>query len=269
MQARRFFGEKWDAIVLQPFSMGLTWKCTQMWGVKFAKETDVGDIECAGDLIGMYLGLNPQGRVFVYQDWPAMKSGKIPPPEKRPDWAKQPGVRIAEAEFPLREEFDYEQAWAIGKYEPSSDAEKFWFQKNPRSKDYHDRLFAAIKARYPKLWEAGRLRVIPVGDIFLTLHRKMKSGQFPGCKDVGEFYTDVQHLRGGLPRYTVAAAFYASLFNDAPTLDWKLYNDESRYQPDKFHDALPLLEITPERAKIVHDTIWEVINSHTGANPVR
>lgn len=261
-------GDQWDAIVLQPFSMGLTWKCNEMWGVKFDKETDVGDIECATDLITIYLSLNPKGKVFIYQDWPAIKAGQIPPPDQLPEWAKVPGVRMAKAEFPLRDQFDYEREWAGGKYKPSSDPTKFWFQENARSKDYHDRLFAALKAKFPQLYKEDRLRVIPVGDIFLALHRKAKAGQFDGIKDIGEYYTDVQHTRGGLPRYTAAAAFYACIFTERPDkLDWKLYNDTSRYGKDPFHDALPGLEITPERAQIVHDTVWEVIQNHPDSRP--
>lgn len=265
---KQFYTMTWDAIVLQPFSMGLTWKCQEMWGTKFNKETDIGDIECATDLITIYLGLNPRGKVFIYQNWPAMKAGKVPPPDQLPDWAKVPGVRIAAAEFPLRGEFDYEQEWIGGKYKPSSDSTKFWFQENARSKDYHDQLFAALKAKFPQLWKEGRLGVIPVGDIFLELHRKAKAGQFAGIKNIDEYYTDVQHTRGGLPRYTAAAAFFACIFNERPDkLDWKLYNDVSRYGDDKYHDALPILEITPERAQIVHDTIWAVIQKHPDARP--
>ncbi|MFN3681659.1 MAG: hypothetical protein ACK4VP_06415 [Nitrospira sp.] len=262
------FGDKWDAIVLQPFSMGLTWKCTEMWGVKFDKETDIGDIASASDLITIYLSLNPRGKVFIYQNWPPMEPGKVPPPDQLPNWAKRPDARITRAEFPLRDQFDYEQAWLGGKYKPSPDPERRWLHENARSKDYHDQLFAALKARFPQLYKEGRLRVIPVGDIFLELHRKAKAGAFDGIKDIGEYYTDVQHIRGGLPRYTAAAAFYACLFEEPPDkLDWKIYNDASRYGEDKHHDSLPILEITPERAMIVNETVWEVICRHPDAKP--
>jgi len=276
---RRFFTEKWDAVVLQPFSMGLTWKCSEMWGTKFGQETDVGDIASAADIIAIYLRLNPQGKVFIYQNWPAMQAGKVPPADQLPPWAvkmKAAGKELRAAEFPDRAGFDYAKEWAQAQHDPSPDPTKFWLQKNARSKDYHDKLFAALQARCPELWKSGRLRVIPVADIYLALHGKMKSGQFPGCADVGDFYTDVQHIRGGLPRYTVAAAFYASLFDEPPgKLDWKLYNSEERYQAMRFqkddphHDRGELFTITAERAKLVNDTIWEVLNSHPHAKATR
>ncbi len=268
---KQFLTQRWDAIVLQPFSMSLTWTCTKMWGTEFEKETDVGDVQSADDLIDIYLSLNPQGRVFVYQNWPAMPPGKIPSPAERPAWARQKNVRIARAEFPRRDLFDYEQAWAKAKYVPSTDPNRFWLKKNARSRDYHEKLFEALKKRHPKLHRAGRLRVIPVGDIWLALHRKMKAGEFPGCADIEEFYTDVQHIRAGLPRYSVAASFYAALFAEHPgRLDWKLFGPE-RYEklrrPDRSHDRGEHFEITPRRAKIVNDTIWEVINRHPDASP--
>jgi hypothetical protein len=85
----------------------------------------------------------------------------------------------------------------------------------------------------------------------------------PGIATVDDYYTDVQHLRAGLPRYTVAASFYAVIFEDHPeALDWRVYNDAEKYGPDRSHDQGELLEITPERVKVVNDTIWAVVTGH-------
>lgn len=118
VKRHKFLTEKWDAIVLQPFSLELTWKCKELWGVKFDRETAVGDIASAIAIIDVYLALNAQGRVFIYQDWPAMSPGKVPPDDQLPAWAvkmKQKSGQIREAEFPDRAAFDYEREWAQAK----------------------------------------------------------------------------------------------------------------------------------------------------------
>ncbi len=266
---KQFYEQKWDAIVLQPFSIALSFKCDQMWGVDFGKETDVGDIVSAIGIIDIYLALNPQGHVFIYQNWPAMQRGKVPPKDQLPEWARKPGRRIADAEFPRRDEFDYETKWLKEKHKPTTDPEKPWFQEGGRSRDFHTNLFKALVEHYPKLYEEGRLTVIPVGDIFMALQVKAKAGEFPGIADIEDYYTDVQHIRAGLPRYTVAASFYACIFRDKPdALDYGLYNSRQRYgydqekDNDRSHDKGELLQITPERAKVVNDTIWQVITGH-------
>jgi hypothetical protein len=112
--------------------------------------------------------------------------------------------------------------------------------------------------------------MIPVGDIWLELHRKMKAGELPGFRDIEAFYTDVQHIRIGLPRYSAAAAFYAVMFKNKPhDLDWQVYNDKKNFMSrwdkphyDKNHDKGELIPITPETARVINDTVWEVVKKH-------
>ncbi len=261
-KAKKFYrGCPWDAIVLQPFSSSLTRVVTKMWGTEFDKPTDVGDIAAASDIIELFLKTNAQGRVYIYTDWPPMEGGEIPPEDERPEWARKEGVRIARAEFPRRDAFDYEHEWLEKKFSQDH-PDRPWLD-NGRCQDYHYQLFEALKEKFPKLWAEGRLRMIPTGDIFMALERKMKAGEVPGIDSIGEYYTDVQHIRAGLPRYTAAASFYAVMFEEHPkALDWRIYNDESRYGEDPHHDKYPFVEITPERARIVNDTVWELVNKH-------
>ncbi len=132
-----------------------------------------------------------------------------------------------------------------------------------------------LKKRYPEMWKEGRLGMIPVGDVFLALDQKMKEGKVPGVANVGEYSTDGGHVRAGMPRYTLAATFYAVLFQDDPAqLDWKLMADREDYINDAgglnkiggvythIPDLGEVLAITPERAKAVNDAIWEVVRSH-------
>lgn len=261
-KARKFYEGQWDAIVLQAFGPSLDWKVTQMWDgkVKFDQVTDVGDIQSATDIIALYLKIEPKGNVYIYAVWPPMEAGEVPPEDQLPDWAKgRDGPRTAE--FPNRAAFDYEREWLGKQYSPDN-PDRPWLD-NKRCQDYHNQLFEALRKNFPRLWQEGRLRMIPTGDIFCALDRKMRAGHVPGIRTIADFYTDVQHIRAGLPRYTAAAAFYACLFGEHPgKLDWRIYNDPGKYGDDPHHDKGILLEITPERARIVNDTIWEVVTNH-------
>jgi hypothetical protein len=237
-----------------------------MWGVDFGKPTDVGDIASSIDIIDAYLALNPEGTVYIYQDWPAMRPGEVPPDDQLPAWAKKMRAtrgKIRTAEFPERDSFDYEHAWAGQQYKPTPDPERFWLHEGARSRNYHHRLFEALKDHYPQLWRDGRLRAIPTGDVFLAIDQAARQGKVPGVSSVKDFYTDVQHIRGGLPRYTAAATFYACLFREHPgKLDWMLYIDSERYGDDPYHDSGELLKITEANARVVNDIIWKVLTDH-------
>jgi hypothetical protein len=122
---------------------------------------------------------------------------------------------------------------------------------------------------FPELWKEGRLGMVPVGDVFLELDEKMRAGKVPGAVNIGEYSADGGHLRSGLPRYTLAATYYAMLFREHPSkVDWRIFQERSNYDSGKFGfyvhqpDLAVHLDITPERAKVVNDTIWEVVSKH-------
>ena len=259
---KKFYKGPWDVMVLQPFEQSLSFTTDKMWGPAFKAPKDVGDVACATDLINVYLKNNPAGKVAIYTDWPCMKPGKAP--AELPAWAqaiKAKGKEIRAAEFPDRAAFDYEQDWLIDKYTGANPG-KPWLDKT-RSQDFHYQLFEALKSKFPKLWDEGRLVMIPVGDVWMALHKKAKAGQFGDITNISDFYTDVQHTRGGLPRYSAAATFFAVLFQRQPhELDWKAYNDPAYYGKDENHDSGEHFPITDERAKVVHDTIMEVVKGH-------
>jgi len=126
-----------------------------------------------------------------------------------------------------------------------------------------------VKKNFPDLWKEGRLGMIPVGDVFLELDKKMRGREVPGIVNIGEYSADGGHLRSGLPRYTLAATYYAVLFREHPdNLDWKIFQDRSNYDSGKYGfyvhqpDLAVHLDITPERAKVVNETIWEVLSEH-------
>jgi len=267
--AKRFYRGRWDAVVLQLFAGFLAHETDQMWGRKLTRRKDTGDLSAASDLIRLCLKRNPDTVAYVYQVWPPMKSGKLPPAEKLPDWAKGK-TKLRTAEFPEREAFDYAKAWEQA-YD--SETEKPWKGEHGpvnRTQDFSYQVFRGLQQRHANLWKAGRLRMVPAGDLYLALDKKMKAGHVPGTRDIRDFYTDVQHIRFGLPRYTTAALFYACLFREHPgKLDWRLYNDLAKYGDDPHHDGGDLLSITAENAKAVNDAIWELVTNHPYTRPAK
>jgi hypothetical protein len=154
-----------------------------------------------------------------------------------------------------------------------------WGQPFTHSRAHAWAVLEGLKAKFPDLWKQGRLGMIPVGDVFLAVDQQIKAGKVPGLVNVGEFSTDGTHIRSGLPRYTVAATFYAVLFKEHPgKLDWKIYADRANYENKEnlaqgklnmigghyvhVPDLGTHVEITEERAQVINDTIWEVVTKH-------
>jgi hypothetical protein len=147
-----------------------------------------------------------------------------------------------------------------------------WGNTHCRPHDYA--LLEGLKKEFPDMWKEGRLGMIPVGDVMLELDKKIRAGAIPPLKSVGQFAPG--HMRSGLPRYMLGATFYAVLFRDHPkNLDAAIYADRANYIKDvnglnkpagPFYVHVPDLgrhiEITPERKKIMDDTIWEVTSKH-------
>ena len=260
---KAFFKGEWDAIVIQIFGSRLHHETDSMWDTKFEGPVDVGDVAAASDIVRIFLKKNPRGRVFIYTVWPNMQSGEVPPDDQLPTWAIEMKKRtgsIRTAEFPDRNRFDYAAQWE----KPyQGDFYKPWIGNIARTRDYTNQAFEGVKEDFPDLWKQGRLVRIPGGELFFELNKKMQAGEMPGITTIKDFYTDVQHVRAGLAAYSIAALFYAAIFEEKPdSLNFKIYNDPEKYGPDMYHDWGEVLPITSERAKVVHQTIWELLNKH-------
>jgi hypothetical protein len=270
-----------DAIVMLIFAGdGLSSIVREKWQgkVKFDRPTDIGDIAACSYLIREYLKLNPDGRAYIYTAWPGIPEVKelrariqeeaiqsaMRPGEKRREVMKRIETRKPNHEEmePLRKSFDYAAHW-LKDYDPAHP------DGNTHCRAHMFAVMEGLKKNFPDLWAQGRLGMIPVGDVFLELDKKMRAGQVPGIVNVGEFSADGGHLRSGLPRYTLAATYYAVLFREHPgAVDWKIFQERSNYDSGKYGfyvhqpDLAVHLDITPERAKVVNDTIWEVVTEH-------
>lgn len=263
---KAFLGGQWDAIVIQIFGSRLHHVTDSMWGSTFDGPVDVGDVAAASDIIRIFLQNNPQGKVFIYTVWPNMPSGKVPPDDQLPQWAIEMKERfggIRTAEFPDRDAFDYAAQWN----KPyQGDFDKPWVGNICRTRDYTSQVFHGIKANFPDLWKQRRLIMLPGGELFFELDKKLQAGAMPGVATIKDFYTDVQHIRAGLPAYSIAALFFAAIFEEKPdALDFQIYNNPQKYGEDPHHDRGEILPITDERAKVVHQTIWEVLQKASAA----
>ena len=251
----------WEALVLEASGTPLEQTVTELWGgrVKFDEPTDIGATASAVKIMELQRKLNPESRFYIHATWPRMPAGEVPPEDELSEWAKAEGTQVSSGEFPRREDFDYELEWSEVRYSLPDPRGKH----NRDCRDYFYQHFEALKERFPDFAEQGRLQMIPTGDVLLALEKKMRAGEFPGVETVTDFYTDNINLRAGLPRYTVAATFYAVLFEESPEeLDWSIYNDPEKYGDDPRHDEGELLQITEERARIVKETVWDVVAGH-------
>jgi hypothetical protein len=252
--------------VIQIFGSRLHQVTDGMWGAKFDGPVDVGDVAAASDIIRIFLKKNPQGKVFIYTVWPNMQSGEVPPDDQLPEWAlemKQRSGRIRTAEFPYCDGFDYAAQWE----KPyQGDFDKPWIGNIARTRDYTNQVFEGIKKNFPDLWQQGRLVRIPGGELFFELDKKMQAGEMPGISTIKDLYTDVQHIRAGMAAYSIAALFYAAIFEEKPeSLDFTIYNDPEKYGPDMHHDRGEVIPVTPERVEILYETIWDVLQKHPHA----
>lgn len=271
-QIDNFISRPWEAMVLQPFGMGLEYWVNELWGTVFDELTDVGDIKNSGDLIDVFLAYNPTGKTYIYVNWPQMTPGIVPPENEWPEWTEHydntltPGE--SSAEFPDRDAFDYEERY-LDFYQFE---EPYWTNDRGRTRDYYIKLFDALISNYPDLWQQGRLEMIPAADVYYALNVIYRAGGDPELDnpaisekidDIEDFYTDRQHIRAGMAQFTVAACFYTALYGEHPSnLDWTVYNLPTDYPSDPTHDMFPALTITEARAAQVCDVIWDVFTNH-------
>ncbi len=147
------------------------------------------------------------------------------------------------------------------------DFDKPWIGNICRTRDFTSQVFEGIKKAFPELWKQGRLVRVPMGEVCYELDKKMQAGQFPGHTTVKDFYTDVQHFRAGMASYTIKALFYAAIFEEKPhVLDYTIYTDPANKKAkDPSHECGEIIPISEKQAKILHDTIWDVLNNHPHA----
>ncbi len=223
---------QWNALLLQPS------------GKLPVSET----IAVCRRLIDRFFKDYPTGQIYLYGAWPEMNRSLLAP------------VTVP---HPLQLPQDmalYRQAFAF---------ERQWLAQTPAgiNRAAQEAVFTALQKQYPKLWEAKRLRLIPVGDVFYEMSKHIAGGWLPGVDNITRCYADERTLRPGLPQYLADVALYAAVFggqgayvHEPVALDVEFYNRLAG------KDGLPL---SREQAKIIEQWVWRYTTAHRLINNPR
>lgn len=137
-----------------------------------------------------------------------------------------------------------------------------WLQ-DYRKKEYpspnHSRSFyeAFVTALREKVQTNKPIKLIPVGHVMHLMHQKMQAGQVPGYRDAFELYSDGVHV-SNVASYIVGCTFYTVIHGESPVGLPVVpgYAAEPAAPDDHF-------AISPELAKIIQETTWEVVATHS------
>lgn len=226
--SRRALAEfPWDIVTVQPFDRKLVPD-----GAAPDPEKSEHDDVIIQQMIEAQVRKNPGVQFYVYSRWPRMRGadGKGFEFDKNDYDPAQPGRRPD-----FTQAMDWTAAWER-KYTGGWDGTE-------ESRDYFEQVVARLRRNNPSLEKP--VRMIPVGDVFLALHRKMQAGKVPGFDTIWLLYKDGIHMnRYG--SYLTALTFFATMFGQTPVgLPVGDYGD-----------------ISPELATLFQETVWETVSTH-------
>jgi hypothetical protein len=180
-----------------------------------------GDLAMARNFIDLALRRSPDVQVYVYSRWP------------RKDKAKDGNLTL-----------DYKTKW-LRKYTGRWDGTE-------ETRDYFERVVAGLRKAYEG--KAKPVLIVPVGDVLLELHERMRLGKVPDFTDIAEVYVDGIHFNN-VGSYIVGLTFYTTLFLDEPRgMTADAYNEKL----DPKHDRL----IDRKLATAIQDAVWTVVRKH-------
>jgi hypothetical protein len=166
-----------------------------------------GDVPISRKFIDLALPKSPNLRIYVYSRWPRRdENGSI----------------------------NYEQKW-LRRYTGGWDGTE-------ETQDYFKQVTQSLRNAYPQLQD--RIFMIPVGDVFLELDRRMRAGQVPGYTSIAQVYSDGIHVNA-VGSYIVGCTFYATLLQDNP--------QGLSASPYEIND--------PELVNTIQEVVWEVVRS--------
>ena len=180
-----------------------------------------GDLAMAGNFIDLALKRSPDVQVYIYSRWP------------RKDWAKDGSLVL-----------DYKMKW-LRKYTGGWDGTE-------ETRDYFERVVAGLRKAYKG--KAKPVLMIPVGDVLLELHERMRAGMVPGFTDIAEVYVDGIHFNN-VGSYIVGVTFYVTLFRNEPRgMTADPYNEKLDPKKDRLIDE--------KLAAAIQDAVWTFVSKH-------
>ncbi len=180
-----------------------------------------GDLAMAGNFIDLALKRSPNLQVYVYSRWP------------RKDKAKDGSLVL-----------DFKTKW-LRKYTGGWD-------ETEETRDYFERVVAGLRKAYEG--KAKPVLMVPVGDVLLELHERMKAGRVPGFNDIAQVYVDGIHFNN-VGSYVVGTTFYATMFRDDPRgMTAAPYNEKLDSKNDRLIDL--------KLAAAIQDAVWTVVSKH-------
>jgi beta-1,2-mannobiose phosphorylase / 1,2-beta-oligomannan phosphorylase len=139
---------------------------------------------------------------------------------------------------------DYKTKW-LRKYTGDWD-------RTEETKDYFERVVAELRKAYDG--KAKPVLVVPVGDVLLELHERMRVGKVPDFTDIAEVYMDAIHFNN-VGSYIVGTTFYATLFRANPKgMTADPYNEKLAPKKDRLIDD--------NLAAAIQDAVWTVVSKH-------
>lgn len=196
-----------------------------------------GEYEAARKFCHEIAAKSPEAEVFIYAQWPGAGRG--------PDW-----VRGFTGANEASKNSDPENDYAARVAELPSALQERYQDRSLRHQ--YEMYVHALRARGIL---SQPVRLIPVGHVMQLLGQKMRAGLMPGYQTPWDFYSDGIHVTN-LGSYIVACTFYATIFGHSPVgLPVGPYQGQAG-------DRADYVTITEDLARIIQESVWEVVTSH-------
>ena len=194
---------------------------------------------------------SPDARIYIYAQWPDKNRGS--------DWDK---AFSGPAEIPAWAKSDAPTSYANVAATVPDDFKKRFEEASLRNE--YELIVLGLRKNVPSSKPAV---LIPAGHAMQLLGQKMRAGLVPSYRTPWDLYSDGVHVNN-VCSYLVACSYYATIFKKSPG---GLPIGEYQAKPGHRDDCAPL---SSELARLIQETVWEVVASHpltgvTSAEPLK